>query len=428
LEKEVTTWNYQLSPKIYYPLAKDVEEKLWRRIDTVSTNIDNTDIWKSFIIWENGEEIYEWTKEYNKLMLISSTTEINPTIPALEEVNNLNYNNIKEKNNNKKDKFYLKEDKFTKYHINKDIKVSKNSTNEIRTIREYFNWDENKVKISILNIQKILLKEWKINNKDILSFWPITESYIYYYAPELFKNSDEPIISERANKIISLNSNIDRDSTIREFRSIRNWFKNNPSKVTSSRPAYIYKNGKKTKVPDWSDIYWRTITNKIYWDESLNNTPLDWTAISQSLTEELNNIPSKSNNIYIFKNSSWKIVLHYYLWWKLRVSTYVSPWDKNNKTKFRSVEKIWWIDDKYHVSFSDDKENIKYENNKYTWWGMALSIHIQWPEFLHVWLVNWKLLSHWCIRVPPFYMTVLAKYLWKNWVRPKINFSNNIYN
>ena len=130
-------------------------------------------------------------------------------------------------------------------------------------------------------------------------------------------------------------------------------------------------------------------------------------------------------NIYVLKNKENKFVLYYFLWWKLKVATYVSPWKIqkwwNLSTKVRNVKIRYNKNELTHFSWAEASINEK--NWKKVWAIMPWAIIIPnatW-EFLHsslwswykkdfLW-VNWKLASHWCIRMPPFYNTALLKYL-----------------
>lgn len=113
-----------------------------------------------------------------------------------------------------------------------------------------------------------------------------------------------------------------------------------------------------------------------------------------SLSEENEN--QKSDFIYDIAIKSlpdWKSALAVYRDWKLFMTTYVSVWLKNRKTKTWQFEIIWKMP--YYRS-------RKYKSPMPYWLNFDL-----WWFFLHQWNVSWNPASHWCVRLPWVYASIL---------------------
>jgi len=376
-----------------------IKSNLWTLQESVEEkNYDN----RSFIEVD-WERIYEWTDKYNKIMWI----EIEPSVKKIKK-QDINYKKPKEVHT-KKLKINYSEP------IIRDEFEETNLTDE-RYKEEYETLIEEK--ISINTIQNEMIQKWIIQENDLWDFWEKTAKYIYEYHPNYYLNSSVSSVKNRAENLIKLNEWIDKEEMLQTFYNT----------------IEIYKNYSRDKnMENWEKIIlyarnwgkYRTKNKKlIFWSWHSSN-PIGWTAIAKWLNKNPQKLKwlAKNNNIYVFKNKNNKFVLYYYLGWKLRVASYVSPWNPKYKySEKKSKAKIWTYIDWNHISGSKWDKNIKYKNWKYTWATMPISIAIPWTdwEFFHaslgwngkadVW-VNWKLASHWCTRMPPFYVTVLAKYI-----------------
>lgn len=108
----------------------------------------------------------------------------------------------------------------------------------------------------------------------------------------------------------------------------------------------------------------------------------------------------------------WKSALAVYRDWKLFMATYVSVWTVWRKTKLWQHEIIWK---------NPYKRSIKYENSPMPFW-----LNYSWWFYLHQWNVSWFPLSHWCVRLPWVYASVLYS-LVKDKDRIDVFIDKNLY-
>ena len=149
---------------------------------------------------------------------------------------------------------------------------------------------------------------------------------------------------------------------------------------------------------------------------------ISWTYISQDLQNFFESTweqpwnPSLNwwNSIQINRNSAWKYYLALYADWELQVLTYVSPGTPAHKTPQNTYNPVRGLR-KYNVSWS-------YPETAYQrgWAIMPMSYQIDeaWAIFGHIWDVNGRWLSHWCIRTPALYQyaiySILDKFDFQN--------------
>lgn len=89
----------------------------------------------------------------------------------------------------------------------------------------------------------------------------------------------------------------------------------------------------------------------------------------------------------------WKSALAVYRNWKLFMATYASVWTIWRKTRMWQYEIIWK---------NPYKRSTKYENSP-----MPFALNYSWWYYFHQWNVTWTPLSHWCVRLPWVYASVL---------------------
>ena len=117
-------------------------------------------------------------------------------------------------------------------------------------------------------------------------------------------------------------------------------------------------------------------------------------------------------DIVIKKIIWWKFALAVYRNWNLFMVTYVSVWKKTKPTKMGQF-KIEW---KYPY-----RRSQKYDNA-----AMPFALNYSWWFFLHQWNVTGNPASHWCIRLPGIYASILFS-LVKNKSNTDIYIDKNLY-
>lgn len=90
---------------------------------------------------------------------------------------------------------------------------------------------------------------------------------------------------------------------------------------------------------------------------------------------------------------SWKSALAVYRDWKLFMTSYVSIWTYWRKTRMWQYEITWRF---------PYKRSAKYENSP-----MPFALNYSWWYYFHQWNVTGTPLSHWCVRLPWVYASVL---------------------
>ena len=156
------------------------------------------------------------------------------------------------------------------------------------------------------------------------------------------------------------------------------------------------------------------ITNtQIYWRNLPKNIP--WTFIQQGLwnIKFPEKVETNEAQIYVSK-INWKVILRFYIDWKLDTACYVSPWRYSRRTP--AVNKYPDRDlDIDHISLWKER----------AWAVMPYAIHVIWWVWIH-WstgIIDWKPHSHGCIRtwlffIKHIYDTLNERWLWK---KVKIN-------
>ena len=154
------------------------------------------------------------------------------------------------------------------------------------------------------------------------------------------------------------------------------------------------------------------LTHKnIYWYNLPKNVP---GSFIQQWLENItfpDNISWNEPQIFISK-IWWKVVLRFYIDWRLNTACYVSPW--SNIKGRRTPENIY-------ISERDlDVDHIS-RGTKREWAVMPYAIHITWWIRIHgsTWIINGHPRSHWCIRtwlffIKNIYDTLYSRWLWKD--------------
>lgn len=168
---------------------------------------------------------------------------------------------------------------------------------------------------------------------------------------------------------------------------------------------------------------WLNVFNYMTYYWKWNKEPKENTFISQDLIWKIpENIGSKINKILVYKLNK-KTILTFYIDWNLYLSTYVSAWTLKNKTP--KLNTFWQKKpDLYHTSSEYPKRWWR------KWWAiMPYAVHIDWPIWLHWsdWQVDWMPHSHWCIRVPLFYIDEIYTQVSKLWIKNVLIDTKNIY-
>lgn len=142
--------------------------------------------------------------------------------------------------------------------------------------------------------------------------------------------------------------------------------------------------------------YWDKDPKKYYWEPK--NT--------EKLNEDF------VYDIVVKKLSWWKSALAVYRNWKLFMATYVSVWTNGRKT-------VTW---QFKIERREPyKRSYKYNNSAMPF---ALNYH-KWYYF-HQWNVTGTPLSHWCVRLPWVYASVLYS-LTKDEENVDVFIDNNLY-
>ncbi len=175
------------------------------------------------------------------------------------------------------------------------------------------------------------------------------------------------------------------------------------------KPRALYK---WLNIFSYMTYYWR-------W----NKEPKENTFINQDLFWLVpQNIDQKINKILVYKLNN-KFILAFYINWNLHLSTFVSPWTLNNKTP--KLNTFWQKNpDLYHTS---SKHPVKWWKK---WWAiMPYAVHVDWSIWLHWsdWQIDWLSHSHWCIRVPLFYIDEIYNQVSKLWIKNVLIDTKNIY-
>lgn len=168
---------------------------------------------------------------------------------------------------------------------------------------------------------------------------------------------------------------------------------------------------------------WLNVFNYMTYYWKWNKEPSKNTFISQDLIWKIpGNIDSKINKILVYKLNK-KTILAFYIDWNLHLSTYVSAWTLINKTP--KLNTFWQRKpDLYHTSSEYPKRWWK------KWWAiMPYAVHVDWPIWLHWsdWQIDWMHHSHWCIRVPLFYIDEVYNQVSKLWIKNVLIDTKNIY-
>ena len=118
-------------------------------------------------------------------------------------------------------------------------------------------------------------------------------------------------------------------------------------------------------------------------------------------------------DIVVKKLSSWKSALALYRDWELYMTTYVSVWINHRRTKTWQFKTLW--KNAYYYS-RKYKSPMPYWVNFDEWWFR-----------FHQWNVTWYPASHWCVRLPGLYASILFSSIKSNtpW---DVFIDNNLYN
>ena len=164
-------------------------------------------------------------------------------------------------------------------------------------------------------------------------------------------------------------------------------------------------------------FYWRSV-----WENKSGtyiNEEMYW-KIPKEITSE-----QPANLIKIIK-LGWKIWVAMYINHKLHVATFVSPGLINHSTPGMSTN--WTIiPDLLHTSSSYPKSTTERPNQG--WAVMPYAVHINWPIWLH-WSdgrIDWNPASHWCIRVPLYYIQEIFRQVKRLWINNVTINTNWIY-
>ena len=133
----------------------------------------------------------------------------------------------------------------------------------------------------------------------------------------------------------------------------------------------------------------------------------------------------KSDFIYdivVKKVPSWKSALALYRDWKLFMVTYASIWKDKYKTrnwKWKDPRTKMW---QFKIIAKDPyKRSIKHQNAPMSFW-----LNFYWWYWIHQWKVTWYPASHWCVRVPTAFVSVLFS-LGKDAKNIDVFISKNLY-
>ncbi len=231
--------------------------------------------------------------------------------------------------------------------------------------------------------------DWKLWPKTMEAFYNmIYDLNRLKYAPREIKDR------YRAKRELDEYPNNPREFQWRTIRSTR------VPNVIQNNNDYFYGEA------NWENIKW------YYLNEKLFNT------LWKKGILEKTNYENWGNSINLRRIGS-KYYLAMYVDWSLQVLTYISPGKFDKQTPDNRNYNLWNLD-KYHISSSYPERDWI---NK--WWAiMPFAINIRWPIWLHVWRVNWRWLSHGCIRVPVYYQQRIFKLVEKFWNQ---NFKVNIW-
>lgn len=162
-----------------------------------------------------------------------------------------------------------------------------------------------------------------------------------------------------------------------------------------------------------------------YWKWSLLNEL--WTFISKDLIWKIPQNIKENKNIIIVSSLEWKKILSFYVDWILYLASYVSPWTLNHKTQKVNTN---WIrnPDLYHTS-SEYPESSKSKTWKKWWAIMPYAVHVDGGVWIHWsdWIIDWSPHSHWCIRVPLFYVKEIFEKVKELWIKEVSIDTRNIY-
>ncbi len=134
-----------------------------------------------------------------------------------------------------------------------------------------------------------------------------------------------------------------------------------------------------------------------------------------NLEDQKQDFVKKSEFIYdivVKRLPDGKSALALYRDWEIFMTTYASVWTAWNKTRTWQYE----ILDKIPY-----KRSSKYDNSP-----MPFGLQYSWWFFFHQWNVTWKPASHWCVRLPWVYSSVLYS-LVHNKERVDVFIDKNLY-
>ena len=381
---------------------------------------DNLNIWESLVI-----DLNTYTKQ-SSWEVINMWNKIDNSQVENVHDNSINQNGDYVDQQIQDEPATQDEPKTQNPNINNTEQNNQNilfSNFQVKSISKGRNTNYEAVKDKFKEIHKKMYKLWEIDKSDIGVFWPKTWEFIYAYYPEYYLNSNDPKVKNRAQAIINLEKNKNKEFSDKEIKryytSILDMYNEDMYKVRDNKnihPNMRNVSSYKKRIQSKKHFYWN-----IDWETKLT-MPKQWTAIAtwlENIPNRLSNL-SKTNNVYVLKNKQNKFALYYFLWWELKIATYISPWAKLTLSTKVTNQKIRYDKNELvHFSWNDPK----LDNWKWVWTIMPWSINIPkgpW-EFAHsslgtyskwdfLW-VNWTMASHWCTRMPPFYNSALLKYL-----------------
>ncbi len=281
---------------------------------------------------------------------------------------------------------------FSPKNISKNIDISKIEDidfqknikfawiQEVEFFIEYFKIDKNNPDFPTLFKEKVkeLQTNLKFSKKDTdWCLWDntMTQIYLNHYIPNYSKIT-----------------NLDIKTRIDTFKEMQ-WYKN--VKWALYKWLNVFK---------YMTYYWKDTQTHLEW--TYINTELSWVVPEKLDTNESKIIVSTIN---------WKAVLAFYVEWNLYTLTYVSPglWNFTPRKYYKS----WSLaPNMYRTSGSYPEA----KNWKPKWWAvMPYAFHID-GWILGHWsdgTINWEKQSHWCIRIPLYYVRWIYYKLQEIWYK-----------
>lgn len=127
--------------------------------------------------------------------------------------------------------------------------------------------------------------------------------------------------------------------------------------------------------------------------DQLQEPGFEWFSDSENPKNDDTENAEPYYDIVVKKVPSGRSALALYKNWKLFMATYVSIWLNSNPTR------MW----QFQIGWSDAyKRSIKYDDA-----AMPFALNYSWWYFFHQWNVTWNPASHWCVRLPWVYASVL---------------------